>query len=281
MAKKNKKRSGNVQLKEITARFVHGFGVGLFFASKFLPLLLIGVLIGGLYHGVQTYLYADPYFRLDVIRVKTDLPFTTKEIEKISGLKLGENLLAVDLNKVATRIEKNPEIKKADVRRVLPNTIEIAVVRRFEVFQVRPRGQGRYFAIDDQGFILPKSDAAPLKGLVLIEDASVPKKNIGIGDLYPSANLDAFKTLYQYVKQESELSRENIEAMFVDHLGNYTVYLTGGFEVRLGKAYVKNLKKLRGLKNLLSSDERGKIEYLDLQYQDVVVKMKEDKQLKL
>jgi len=282
MAKRIKKRSGSkIHFSEFVSRFVHGFGIGLFFISKFLPVLLVGILIGGFYHGIQKYLYADPYFRLDVIRVKTDLPFTTKQIELLSGLKLGENLLAVDLAKVASRIQRNPEIKRAEVIRILPNTIEINVVRRFEVFQVKPKGQSRYYAIDDQGFILSKSDIKSLKGLVLIEDANIPKNIIGVGDQYPSKNLGVFRMLYQYVVHESELSGEKIEAIYVDHLGNYTLFLTGSFEVRLGKSYIKNLKKLRGLKNLLRSGERNKIEYLDLQYQDVVVKMKEDERLTL
>lgn len=283
MAKKSKRGSSGLKINwhAHISNFIHAFGIGLYFISKFLPVLLAGLLIGGMYHGIQKYLYADPYFRLDVIRVKSDLPFTSKEVEKISGLKLGENLLAIDLDRISKSIEKNPQIKRVDVKRALPNTIEIDVVRRFEVFQVRPRGQGRYFAIDDQGIILPKSDVSPLKGLVLIDDGNVPKRPVGIGDQYRTKNLDAFKALYQYVIQESELAGERIETMLVDHLGNFTVYLTGGFEVRLGKSYVKNLKKLRGLKNLLQSDERSKIEYLDLQYQDVVVKMKEDQRLKL
>lgn len=282
MAKKSKKRGGGgINFSGLISKFVHGFGVGLYFTSKFLPILLIGLLLGGVYHGIQKFLYADPYFRLDIIRVKTDLPFSTKQIEQLSGLKLGENLLAIDLGKVASRIERNPEIKKAEVVRILPSTIEINVIRRFEVFQVRPKGQGHYYAIDDQGIILTKSDMNPLKGLVLIEDAAVSKDALGVGDQYPSQNLPAFKALYQCVVQQSELSGEKIEAMYVDHLGNFTLFLTGSFEVRLGKAYIKNLKKLHGLKNLLKSDERNKIEYLDLQYQDVVVKMKEDERLKL
>lgn len=280
MAKKSRRKTSGRYFNWI-GQFVHSFGVGLYFASKFLPLLLLALLIGGAYHGIQRYLYADAYFRLDVIRVRTELPFTAKEIGRLSGLRLGENLLAVDLNKVAARIERNPQIKRAVVTRILPNTIEIQVVRRFEVFQVKPKGQTHYFAIDDQGVVLPKAQATPLSDLVLIEDMDLTKKSFGIGDVYPSKNIGSFKTLYQYLAGEHEILNEKVKAITVDHLGNFTVTFASGLEMRLGKAFAKNLRKLRGLRNLLASSERDKIEYLDLQYQDVVMKMKENQKLQL
>ncbi|MBI4397619.1 MAG: FtsQ-type POTRA domain-containing protein [Candidatus Omnitrophica bacterium] len=281
MPKKSKKRWNKRRFQEILSQIIHSFGVGLFFISKFLPLLAIGILIGTMYHGIQTFLYADPYFRLDVIRVKTELPFSAKEIEHVSGLRLGENLLAIDLGKVKQRIERNPEIKKAEVRRVLPNAIEIHVIRRFEVFQVKMSPGGKYFAIDELGVILPKSGREPIAGLVLIEDKGVPPRVPGAGARYLSKNLSAFTSLYQYSRRESTLAGETIEKMVLDASGNFTIYLGGGLEIRLGKAYVKNLKKLQGLGYLFSSGERFKIEYLDLEYQDVIVKMKEDKRLKI
>lgn len=280
MGKKNKRR-GSSGFSHFAGRFINGLGIVIFFLSKFLPLVVIAILIGGVYHGVQNYLYADPYFRLDVIRVKTDLPFTSKEIEQMSGLRLGVNLLAVDLGRAALRIERLPEIKIARVTRILPNAIEILAFRRFEVFQVKPKGQNRYYAIDDQGKILPKTDVYPLAGLVQIEEAGLESKSIGIGDVYPSKYLGQFKQLYQFLKQESEIARETPEKISADHLGNLTVTLAGGFELRLGKNFVKNLKKLRGLKHLLGPSQRAKIEYLDLEYQDVVVKMKENERLAL
>src|SRR3990172_9536284 len=116
MARKSKKRSfSGTRFFGFLTRCVHGFGIGLYFFSKFLPLVLVALLIGGVYHGIQKFLYADPYFRLDVIRVRTDLPFTTRQIERLSGLRLGENLLAVDLVEIAKRIERNPEIKRVEV----------------------------------------------------------------------------------------------------------------------------------------------------------------------
>ena len=190
MAKKTKK--GFSPFFKALSTGMHHFGKALFFLSKVLPAAISIFLAVAIYHGVQKYLYADPYFRLDRIVVKTDLPFTTQEIERMSGLRLGENLIAIDLRKVARRIEREPRVKLAQVKRILPNTIEIEAVRRFEVFQIRSKGGNHFYAIDDQGTILPKTDVHPLPGLVLIEESDIPVAAYGIGNVYPSKNLEEF-----------------------------------------------------------------------------------------
>jgi len=241
---------------------------------KLSPLIISFLVIWGVYYGVQKNLYADPHFQVSTIRVKTDLPFTAKEIEKMSGIRLGENILTADIQRAAIKIKRNPQIKYAQVKRILPSTIEVLALRRFEVFQIKTDDQNRFYAIDENGVILPKTSIKPLPNLVLIEEEGIINGGYSIGDIYPSEDLALFREVYQYITIESLLADEEMSKMTLDRFGSFTVFLADGLEIRLGKAYVKNLKKMNNVRHILSPGEREKIQYLDLQYRDVVVKNK-------
>ncbi len=238
------------------------------------PFFLFVAFVGAIYYGLQTHLYADPHFQLNVIRVKTDLTFTAKEIEKMSGLKLGDNILTADIQKAARKIEKNPQIKTVQVRRILPSTIEIIALRRFEAFQIYSIKQDRFYAIDENGMILPKTSLSSLPELVLIEEENLRPVDLKVGDNYSSSSLLSFRKLYEFLRTQSVLATESVEKLSLDRLGNFSVFLGDGLKIYLGENYIRNLKKINSMKHILNSNDRENIEYLDLQYKDVVVKMK-------
>lgn len=70
------------------------------------------------------------YFALNEIVVTGEKRVKKEEIITLSGAKIGENILAVDLKKMARRIESQPWIEGAAVRRVLPRGLSIAITER-------------------------------------------------------------------------------------------------------------------------------------------------------
>ena len=72
-----------------------------------------------------------------------------------------------------------------------------------------------------------------------------------------------------------ELSHfEVLTRIGIDHLGNVSIILGNGPQIRLGRRPMDSLKSLEKTIPLLKSEERSKIEYVDLQYDNVIVKRK-------
>jgi len=65
---------------------------------------------------------------------------------------------------------------------------------------------------------------------------------------------------------------ETIEKIRLDPLGNVSLFLAGGPELRFGRDPSKKLYALDSLTPLLKGPERNQIIYIELQYQDLVVK---------
>ncbi|HLB05751.1 MAG TPA: FtsQ-type POTRA domain-containing protein [Thermodesulfobacteriota bacterium] len=70
------------------------------------------------------------YFGLKEIVVAGEKRVRKEEIVGLAGLRMGENILAMDLKRITERIEGQPWIERATVRRVLPGGVSIEVKER-------------------------------------------------------------------------------------------------------------------------------------------------------
>jgi cell division protein FtsQ len=91
--------------------------------------VLTGGIALGAWEGYKRFVRL-PYFSVREVRVEGNLQVAGEEI--VAGLRLpaGTSLLEVDLGDLARRIERNPWIKEAWVRRQLPLSLIIQVVER-------------------------------------------------------------------------------------------------------------------------------------------------------
>jgi len=69
------------------------------------------------------------------------------------------------------------------------------------------------------------------------------------------------------------LKKERIRKVEVDEIGFWRFITEGGIHFRVGDE-LENLLKAEGVEVLLKSDVRSNIDYLDLRFQDVIVKVK-------
>lgn len=70
------------------------------------------------------------YFGLKEIAVTGEKRVKKDEITALSGVRIGENILAMDLKRISKRIEGQPWIDRASVRRVLPRGLSIDIKER-------------------------------------------------------------------------------------------------------------------------------------------------------
>lgn len=105
--------------------------------------------------------YENPSFAVREIEVQTDGVIALDQLQRWSGVKPGQNLLALDLARVKRDLELIPAIESVAVERVLPHTVRIRVVEREPVAQInlpRRRADGRLdlavFQLDPAGYVM-------------------------------------------------------------------------------------------------------------------------------
>ena len=107
------------------------------------------------------FVYENKSFSIQEIQVQTDGVISLDQLRRWSGVKAGQNLLALDLARVKRDLELAPVIQSASVERVLPHTLSIRIIEREPVAQVnvarhRPDGgiENALFQLDAEGYVL-------------------------------------------------------------------------------------------------------------------------------
>lgn len=120
-----------------------------------LATLVLGVLFGivfGLYllwrigeWTLDLLVYENPSFAIQTIDIQTDGVVSPHQLCRWSGVKPGQNLLALDIGAVKRNLELASVVKTVAVERVLPSTLRIRVTEREPIAQInvpRPRPGG-------------------------------------------------------------------------------------------------------------------------------------------
>ena len=96
---------------------------------------------------LDRFFYENRAFAIQQIDVQTDGAISAEQMRRWSGVKLGQNLLALDLASVKRNLELVPFIKAAAVERVCHARCGIRVIEREPLAQVyvpQPRPGGGY-----------------------------------------------------------------------------------------------------------------------------------------
>jgi len=115
--------------------------------------------------GLRRLVYENSAFAITEIDVRTDGVIVPDQIRRWAGVKLGENLMALELKDVKGRVEFVPQVQSVSVERMLPHTLRIRVIERESIAQVNlPRarpGGGLDVAVvhlDVEGYVMPPLD---------------------------------------------------------------------------------------------------------------------------
>ena len=104
------------------------------FTMVFGGLLLLGIGGFGLSRGgdwaLQRLLYENAAFAIHHLDVETDGVIAREQIRRWAGVKLEDNLMGLDLERVKRDLELVPVIQSAAVERLLPHTLKIRITER-------------------------------------------------------------------------------------------------------------------------------------------------------
>jgi cell division septal protein FtsQ len=140
-----------------------------------LAAIALGVVFGtvfGLYllwrmgeWALDKFVYENSEFAIRSIDVQTDGMIAPEQLRQWSNVKLGANLIALDLASVKRSLELVSTIDSVSVERVLPRTLKIRVTEREPIAQVNvPRAGASggiaisVFQLDANGFVMQPLD---------------------------------------------------------------------------------------------------------------------------
>lgn len=165
-------------------------------------ILLFGLTVAGGWKGgewlLRKYAYENQAFAIRHLEIETDGVLSTEQIQTWAGVRLGDNLLALNLARVKRDLELVPAIEAVSVERILPRGLRLRVSEREPVARVvfpilRPGGheeRGTYL-VDGRGcFMFPierhqRASPAPSGDEHLPVISGVP-----LGDVRPGRAVD-------------------------------------------------------------------------------------------
>ncbi len=161
------------QSKTIIARR----GVVVLFLAVVAGALLVGAFVGLEYTG-SLFFSRNPKFNLNIINVSSDGRLTPEFFCERAGLKTGTNLFSINVADVRKKIEEVPLVESVTIDRKLPDTLNIKVIERVAMAQIRWSPRALPFLVDRYGVVLPMTRSG--QSLPLIEGPNL--KNIRPGD---------------------------------------------------------------------------------------------------
>lgn len=131
------------------------------FAIVFLVVTVYGLWRGG-WWAVQRFVYHNEQLQIREFQVRTDGVIDRDHLARWSGVKLGDNLFAVDLHAIKRHLEMHGMIRQASLERVLPGTLRLQVSEREPLARVKlyfSMGDGRLlsrvYGLDRSGRVMP------------------------------------------------------------------------------------------------------------------------------
>jgi cell division septal protein FtsQ len=110
---------------------------------------------------LDKFIYENSTFAIQNVEVQTDGVIAPEQLRRWSGVKPGENLIALDLAAVKRNLELVPTVASVSIERILPRTLKIRVTERKAIAQVNvPHTDGAngiavsVFQLDADGFVM-------------------------------------------------------------------------------------------------------------------------------
>lgn len=139
-------------------------------------------------------------FNIENITISGNEKYSSEEILKNIKLKKGENIFKEIL--FGSKDIELPYISKADYNITLPNTIIVNVKERYPVYIALDRNTGKYYKIDNDGFLLEECKVESKKDELIIE-GFIFEEDIKLGDKINEVYLNKLD-IYNKIKEMIE-----------------------------------------------------------------------------
>jgi cell division septal protein FtsQ len=104
---------------------------------------------------IREWLFVDnDLFLVEQIVISSTGTLSADHIREFGGIAEGQNLFAIDIAAVRNRLEAGPLIKRAEIARQLPGTLDVRVQERIPLARIPQAQAGFFFAVDVDGKVL-------------------------------------------------------------------------------------------------------------------------------
>jgi len=242
-----------------------------FIAKRFANVAVFAVFLLAAFFLGKAFFHRSDYFRIRSVETKSaslDQGAASSINGRILSMYGGRNIFAIDLRYISRSLEEAyPDASQVAVRIALPDKIAISLKFRRPAALVRA---DRLYAVDDEAFVLPSVSAESLKGLPVIEGASI-KYDEKRGKKSSSKNLMVALELLKCMKAAKFLAGYGADTIDASDAANLSFFLRNGTEVKIG---CENFKERLKLLDHTLRDPRlvlDRVKYIDLRFKDAVV----------
>jgi cell division septal protein FtsQ len=197
--------------------------------------------------GIRRLLYENSAFAIHHLDVETDGVIAREQIRRWGGVKLEDNLLALDLERVKRDLELVPVVYSAAVERLLPHTLKIRVIERepiarFFYPRLRPGNvveRGTCF-VDAHGMVMypldPQQRSMPISGTndALPVLVGIPADETRPGRMVESTQVRAALQFIQEFERSSMAEIVEIKEVDLTMPGTLQVLTSHGTQLFVG-----------------------------------------------
>ncbi|MCM8812460.1 MAG: cell division protein FtsQ/DivIB [Candidatus Omnitrophica bacterium] len=207
-------------------------------AAPFAAALIAAVFIGLAVGGMRSFLYASPFFTVSEIEVIDKYPDMVEY--PLARIKQTPNIFLVDLREVSRYLEREyADIQTATVRRVLPNKLQIEVLRRRPVAQIpvavdKKSGTFTYYLVNEECRILAAVGTTPRFDLPIIDGAGIRAAEVEIGRNFRRSSLHWAMELYGVLQQRKFPLLSRLTRIDVSDARSMSFYIDANLEVKIG-----------------------------------------------
>ena len=261
--KKTKKKKTRQARKSSKTGWSSGFDP----LKIFLFILLVGLMVAGIAYGAKHFFLYNPIFNIKDVEIINVRGYSFEEGERILRQRYtGENIFKVNLKQAQDLIKnKYPQFKKVEVRRNLPDVLEVNMVTRAPAAVIESAGG---IVIDSEGVVLTVGEGS--KDLVGIKGVSFFLNIPSRGQTIKNRDLEEALSILEVLRKKLRGRIKDIKYIDVSNRNNI-ILGADGVEIKMGAGdlseKVDKLKDIMRDPNIYFAD----IKYIDLRFKDVVI----------
>jgi cell division septal protein FtsQ len=191
--------------------------------------------------------YENRAFTIQVMDVATDGEISLDQLRRWSGVRAGQNLMALDLSRVKRNLEMVPNINAVSVERLLPRTLRIRISERkplARIYLPRLPEQGglvvQTWLLDRDGAVMMPLDIKLRSSSSEVSDLQVPvlrgvtQRELRLGCCVESRRIRLALDLVEAFNRSSMAGVVRLRSVRVDEPGVLVALTDTGTEVTFG-----------------------------------------------
>lgn len=232
-----------------------------------ISLISIVLIVYGVWH-IYNELLTSSYLKIKEVKVVGNIKLSRSEVLELSGIAIGDNILARDSGDIKGNIKANPWIADVRVKRNFPDRVSIEIQERKPVAFINLDG---LYYVDETGIIFKKASLGEDVDLPVI--TGLTKEEIEEQGAVSELAIKAVNLLH-ILAENTALELENLSEINVDKTYGLTLYtMREGTKIEFGGDGFR--EKLDILDKIIKSRNGfAGLEFIALNYnRGVVVKL--------